>query len=43
MQPGERYNYSNSNYNVLAYIIEKVSGNSYGKFLKENIFEPLAM
>jgi CubicO group peptidase (beta-lactamase class C family) len=43
MQPGERYNYSNSNYNLLAYIIEKVSGRGYGEFLRENIFEPLAM
>ncbi len=43
MQPGERYNYSNSNYNLLAYIIEKVSGKSYGEFLKANIFEPLGM
>ena len=43
MQPGERYNYSNSNYNLLAYIIEKVSGKTYGEFLKENIFQPLAM
>ncbi len=43
MQPGERYNYSNSNYNLLAYIIEKASGSSYGEFLKRNIFEPLAM
>jgi CubicO group peptidase (beta-lactamase class C family) len=43
MQPGERYNYSNSNYNLLAYIIEKVSGKSYGEFLKVNIFEPLEM
>ena len=43
MQPGERYNYSNSNYNLLAYIIEKVSGRSYGDFLKENIFDPLGM
>ncbi|MGA9994189.1 MAG: serine hydrolase, partial [Pyrinomonadaceae bacterium] len=41
--PGEKYRYSNSNYNVLALIIEKVSGKSYGDFLKENIFEPLGM
>src|SRR5262245_33380142 len=27
-KPGERYSYSNSNYNVLAFIIEKVSGKS---------------
>ena len=41
--PGEKYSYSNSNYNLLAYIIEKVSGISYREFLKENIFDPLDM
>lgn len=43
MQPGGQYNYSNSNYNLLAYLIEKVSGQGYGDFLRENIFEPLSM
>jgi CubicO group peptidase (beta-lactamase class C family) len=42
-QPGGRYDYSNSNYNLLAFLIEKVSGKSYGEFLKANIFDPLAM
>lgn len=42
-QPGARYSYSNSNYNLLAYIIEKTSGKSYGEFLKTNIFDPLGM
>jgi CubicO group peptidase (beta-lactamase class C family) len=42
-EPGASYRYSNSNYNLLAYIIEKVSGKSYGDFLRENIFEPLGM
>lgn len=41
--PGSRYRYSNSNYNLLAFIIEKVSGKSYGEFLQENIFRPLDM
>jgi CubicO group peptidase (beta-lactamase class C family) len=41
--PGARYRYSNSNYNLLAFIIEKVSGKSYGDFLRENIFQPLGM
>ena len=41
--PGERYGYSNSNYNLLALIIEKVSGASYGDFLKRRIFDPLEM
>jgi CubicO group peptidase (beta-lactamase class C family) len=43
MTPGERYSYSNSNYNLLALIIETLSGQKYGDFLKENIFDPLGM
>jgi len=43
MTPGERYSYSNSNYNLLAYIIEMISGQRYGEFLARNIFEPLGM
>jgi CubicO group peptidase (beta-lactamase class C family) len=42
-EPGSRYSYSNSNYNLLAFIIEKVSGMSYGDFLKANIFDSLGM
>ncbi|HEY8130550.1 MAG TPA: serine hydrolase domain-containing protein [Thermoanaerobaculia bacterium] len=42
-EPGTRFSYSNSNYHLLALIIEKVSGVSYGDFLEENIFKPLGM
>ena len=42
-EPGAKYAYSNSNYNVLAYIIEKISGQPYGEFLKQNIFDVLDM
>jgi CubicO group peptidase (beta-lactamase class C family) len=42
-EPGSRIRYSNSNYNVLALIIEKVSGQPYGEFLKTNIFDPLGL
>lgn len=42
-EPGARYAYSNSNYNVLAAVIEKVSGKSYGEFMEEAIFRPLGM
>jgi CubicO group peptidase (beta-lactamase class C family) len=42
-QPGEKYSYSNSGYIVLGYLIEKLSGESYEKFLQENIFTPLGM
>ncbi len=41
--PGSQYCYSNSGYTLLAYIIEKVSGQKYGAFLQENIFLPLKM
>ncbi len=43
MPPGEKFSYSNSNYNLLAFIIEELSSKSYGAFLKENIFDPLGM
>ena len=41
--PGESFNYNNSNYNLLAWIIEYVSKQSYAEFLHENIFVPLGM
>ena len=39
--PGKTFNYNNSNYNLLAWIIEHVSKQSYAEFLQENIFLPL--
>lgn len=42
-KPGEKFNYSNSGYFVLGYIIEKISGKSYEQFLQETIFTPLKM
>ena len=43
-EPGTRpYTESNSNYNLLAFIIEKLSGQTYGEFLKQNIFDPLGL
>ena len=42
-QPGEKWNYSNSGYVLLTYLIEKISGESYEKFAAENIFMPLGM
>lgn len=41
--PGERYQYNNAAYNLLAAIIEKVSGQSYQQFLYENLFKPAGM
>src|SRR6478736_6473687 len=42
-KPGEKWEYSNAAYAMLATIIERVSGKTYGEFLKENIFTPLDM
>jgi CubicO group peptidase (beta-lactamase class C family) len=41
--PGSRHRYSNTNYALLADIIERVSGTSYAKFLNDNVFKPLKM
>ena len=42
-KPGRNFDYSNTGYFVLASIVEKVSGVTFNKFLKENIFNPLQM
>ena len=42
-EPGERMSYSNSGYVLLGYIIEKITGSTYEKFVVENIFTPLGM
>lgn len=42
-QPGEKWDYSNTNYYLLGMIIEKISGKPYADFLSEQIFKPLGM
>lgn len=41
--PDRRFNYCNTNYALLALVIEKVTGISYPKYLKQTIFDPLQM
>lgn len=41
--PGERFQYSNLGFGVLDYIIERVSGLSYERFMRQNVFVPLGM
>ena len=41
--PGTKYRYSNSAYALLALIVEARSGNTFARFLRENIFRPLKM
>jgi CubicO group peptidase (beta-lactamase class C family) len=42
-KPDKVFHYNNSNYMVLAAIIEKVSGKSYAEFMDERIFKPLGL
>lgn len=41
--PGEKWEYSNSGYVVLAQIVEKASGQTFAQFLQQEIFGPLGM
>ena len=42
-EPDTSYAYSNSNYFLLANIVEQISEQSYNDFVRERIFEPLEM
>ena len=42
-QPGTKYDYSASGFVILGLIIEKVSGQNYYEYVKENIFRPAEM
>ena len=41
--PGEGLEYSNTGYNLLALLVERLSGVPYEDFLQKNIFEPAGM
>ena len=41
--PGEKFDYSNTGYNLLAEIVERLSGLPYEDFLRQYVFEPAGM
>ncbi len=41
--PGERFEYSNFDYGLLGYVISRISGKDYAKFMREEVFQPLGM
>jgi CubicO group peptidase (beta-lactamase class C family) len=41
--PNTKFTYNNTNYVLLALLIEKISGMSYPDFMKRNVFNPLKM
>jgi CubicO group peptidase (beta-lactamase class C family) len=42
-EPGTKYHYSSYGYNLLGAAIEGASGQSYGEFIQQHIFDPLGM
>jgi len=41
--PDKKYNYINTNYCILAAIVEKITGETFEDFMRKNVFEPLEM
>ena len=42
-KPGTQWNYNNTGYVILGYIIEKVSGMRYEKYVQQHLFAPAGM
>jgi CubicO group peptidase (beta-lactamase class C family) len=41
--PGRRFSYSNTGYAFLALVVESITGQTFAKFVKDEIFDPLGM
>lgn len=42
-KPNKKFEYCNTNYAILASIVEKASGQSFADYVEQNIFKPLGM
>jgi CubicO group peptidase (beta-lactamase class C family) len=42
-EPGGGYQYSNVGYSLLGAIVERVSGQGYERYLKENLLDPAGL
>lgn len=42
-EPGSRWSYSNTGYFLLSVVVERVSGQRFGDYLRQHLFEPLGM
>jgi CubicO group peptidase (beta-lactamase class C family) len=42
-KPGTHFNYCNTNFVLIASLIEKISGKTFPAYMKENLFDPLQM
>jgi CubicO group peptidase (beta-lactamase class C family) len=42
-KPGSAYSYSNSNYSMLVFLVEKVSGQTFQSFTAEYLFKPMGL
>ena len=41
--PGEKWEYCNTGYQVLGFLIRRLTGKSHSDFIRERIFQPLGM
>ena len=42
-KPGDQFSYGNTNYMLLALVIERVSGQTYSEYLERHVFRPAGM
>lgn len=42
-KPGTKWNYNNTGYVMLGYIIEKITGKTYEDYVEQNLFKPAGM